>query len=76
MSSCAGHMTTETVYGQTLVLQLGNGDEHHPLESDTTGQFVKGNLYLKGTRYQGGLGLWAPVVRGNKGTSAEVQALF
>ena len=49
MSSRAGHVTTETVYGQTLALQLGDGDEHRPLESDTTGLSVKGklNLYLK-----------------------------
>ena len=39
-------MTTETVYGQTLALRLGNGDEHHALESDKTGLNVKGNLYL------------------------------
>ena len=36
----------ETVFRQTLALWLGNEDEHHPLESDTTGQIVKGNLYL------------------------------
>ena len=46
MSSCTGHITTETVFGQTLALWLGNGDEHHPLELDTTGLNVKGNLYL------------------------------
>ena len=46
MSSCAGHVTTETVFGQTLPLWLGNGDEHRTLESDTTGLNVKGNLYL------------------------------
>ena len=46
MSSPAGHVTTETVFGQTLALQLGNGDEHPPLESDTTGLNVKGNLYF------------------------------
>ena len=39
-------MTTETVFGQTLALQLGNGDEQRALESDTTGLNVKGNLYL------------------------------
>ena len=39
-------MTMETVYGQTLALRLGNGDEHRALESDTTGLNVKGNLYL------------------------------
>ena len=44
--SSAGHMTTETVYAQTLALWLGDGDEHHVLESDTTGLNVKGNLYL------------------------------
>ena len=38
-------MTTET-YGETLALWLGNGDEHHALESDTTGLNVKGNLTL------------------------------
>ena len=27
----------ETVFGQTLALQLGNGDEHRALESDTPG---------------------------------------
>ena len=37
-------MTTETVFGQTLALRLGDGDEHRALESDTTG--LKGNLYL------------------------------
>ena len=36
----------ETVCGQTLALWLGNKDEHHPLELDTTGQIVKGKLYL------------------------------
>ena len=46
MSSRAGYMTTETVFGETLALRLGNGDEHHALESDTTGLNVKGNLYL------------------------------
>ena len=46
MSSRAGHGTTETVFGQMLALWLGDGDEHRPLESDMTGQIVKGNLYL------------------------------
>ena len=46
MSSRAGHVTTENVFGQTLALQLGNGDEHHALESDMIGLNVKGNLYL------------------------------
>ena len=46
MSSHTGHVTTETVYGQTLALWLGNGDEYHALESDTTGLNVKRNLYL------------------------------
>ena len=46
MPSCAGHVTTETVFGQTLALRLGDGDEHHALELDTTGLNVKGNLYL------------------------------
>ena len=46
MSSHSGHVTTETVFGQTLALRLGNGNEHHPLESDTTGLNVKGKLYL------------------------------
>ena len=41
-----GHVTTETVYGQTLALRLGDGDEHCPLELDMTGLNVKGNLYL------------------------------
>ena len=36
----------ETVYGQMLSLRLGNGDEHRPLESNTTGLNVKRNLYL------------------------------
>ena len=36
----------ETIFGQTLALQLGDGDEHCILESDTTGLNVKGNLYL------------------------------
>ena len=39
-------MTMETVFGQMLALWLGNGDEHHALESDMTGLNVKGNLYL------------------------------
>ena len=39
-------MTTETVFGQMLALRLGNGDQHCPLESDTTGLNVKGKLYL------------------------------
>ena len=39
-------MTTETVFGQTLALWFGNGDEQHALELDTTGLNVKGNLYL------------------------------
>ena len=46
MSSRAGHVTMETVFGQTLALRLGDRDEHHALESDTTGLKVKGNLYL------------------------------
>ena len=47
MYSCAGHVTMVTVFGQTLALQLGNGDEPHALESDMTGLNVKGeNLYL------------------------------
>ena len=46
MSSHAGHVAMETVYGQMLALQLGDGDEHHTLELDTTGLNVKGNLYL------------------------------
>ena len=41
-----GHVTMETVYGQTLTLRLGDGDEHHALKSDMTGLNVKGNLYL------------------------------
>ena len=36
LSSRAGHVTTEMVYGQTLALWLGNGDEHCTLESDLT----------------------------------------
>ena len=28
VSSHAGHMTTETVFGEMLALRLGNGDEH------------------------------------------------
>ena len=46
MSSRAGQVITETVYGQTLALRLGDGDEHCALESDTTGLNVKGNFYL------------------------------
>ena len=42
-------MTMETVFRQMLALRLGDGDEHHPLESDTTGLNVKGNLYLYNT---------------------------
>ena len=44
--SRAGHVTMETVYGQMLALRLADGDEHRPLESDTAGLNVKGNLYL------------------------------
>ena len=29
MSSRAGHVTTETVFGQTLALRRGDGDEHN-----------------------------------------------
>ena len=39
-------MTKETVFGQTLALRLGDGEEHRALELDTTGLNVKGNLYL------------------------------
>ena len=46
MSSHAGHVTTETVFGQMLALRLGDGDEHCAIESDTTGLNVKGNLDL------------------------------
>ena len=46
MSSRAGHVTMETVFGQTLALQLGDGDEHRTRELDTAGLNVKGNLYL------------------------------
>ena len=45
MSSHAGHVTTETVYGQTLALRLGDGDEHRALESDMTGLNVKGGTF-------------------------------
>ena len=31
---------------KTLALRLGDADEHHALESNTTGLNVKGNLYL------------------------------
>ena len=41
MSSRADHVTTETVYGQTLALWLRDGDEHRALELDTTGLNVK-----------------------------------
>ena len=45
--SHAGHVTTETVFGQVLALRLEKRDERHFLESDTTGlKNVKGNLYL------------------------------
>ena len=37
-------MTTGMVFGQTLALRLGDGDEHRALESDTLGLNVKGNL--------------------------------
>ena len=46
MSSCTGHVITKNIYGQTLALQLGNGDEQRPLELETTGLNVKGNLYF------------------------------
>ena len=36
MSSHASHMTTEGIYGQMPALQLTNGDEHQPLNMDTT----------------------------------------
>ena len=36
----------ETVNRQTLALWLGDGDEQHALESDTTGLNVKENLYF------------------------------
>ena len=45
-SSYAGHLTTETAYGQTLALWLEDWDEHRALELDTTGLNVKGNLCL------------------------------
>ena len=45
--SHTGHVTMETVFGQVLALWLEKWDEHHPLESDTTGlKNVKGNFYL------------------------------
>ena len=53
MYSRTGHMTMETVYGQTLALRLGNGDEYCPLELDITGLNVKGNLYLNGEGIMG-----------------------
>ena len=46
MSSCAGHVTMETIYRQTLALRLGDGDEHCTLESDMSELNVKGNLHL------------------------------
>ena len=51
VSRRTGHVTMETVYGQTLALRLGDMDEHRALESDTTGQIVKGNLYLTSARF-------------------------
>ena len=45
--SSTGHVTTETVFGQTLALRLGDRDEHCALELDMTGLNVKGNLYLR-----------------------------
>ena len=36
----------ETVFRKMVALWLGDRDEHHPIESDTTGLNVKGNLYL------------------------------
>ena len=44
MSSYANHVTTETVFGQTLALWLGDRDKHRAQESDTTGLNFKGNL--------------------------------
>ena len=35
--SHAGHVTMETVFGQAVALRLEKRDEHHPLESETTG---------------------------------------
>ena len=35
MSSLTGQVTTENIFGQMLALQLGNGDEHPALESNT-----------------------------------------
>ena len=55
MSSRAGHVTTETVYGQTLALWLGNGNEHRPLESDMTGLNVKGNMYVFTKAFMAGI---------------------
>ena len=46
MSRHVGHVTMETVFGQMLALWLGNGNDHHALESDMTVQNVKGHLYL------------------------------
>ncbi|KAF7251678.1 putative uncharacterized transposon-derived protein F52C9.6 [Varanus komodoensis] len=42
--SHAGHMTTETVCGQTL--RLGNGDEHRPLDSGMTGLNIPLQFFL------------------------------
>ena len=38
-------MTTDTVFGQTLALRLGNGDECHALELDMTGHLSVNNYY-------------------------------
>ena len=37
----------ETLYGQMPALRLGDRDEHHALELDTTELNVKGKLYLR-----------------------------
>ena len=46
MSSRAGHVTTETVFGQTLAVWLGNEGEYCTLELDTAELNVKGGFYL------------------------------
>ena len=43
VSSHVGHVTTETVFGQTLAVRLGDEDERRPLELHMTGLNVKGN---------------------------------
>ena len=54
------------VFGQTLALWLGNGDEHRPLESNTTGQKLSRGTFtftfLPRLRAHPGMGIWSNLV--------------